>query len=1651
VSIEHITEPLAGERVVALSPEDATLAATDWLRRPNLFPARALTAPTLQGLQRWQAGRIAQRGQALTSGVVRGLGVSMRVERDESTEVERLFVESGQGLAVSGEDVVLARRTAFALADLPAVVPPGWELVLPPVPDTDGETTDTLPPQGSLHPRVVVPRLDDVWASAGARMPRVGILVLQPVTLDSADADPEDPCDSCASGPQDNVAAFEDWRTADGTRLLWYPWPEEWRQLPASPLRQRNALAHLIFAAEAALAHGAALPWEGWGVPVAVIGLNDSMGVAYIDRASVVRQGGRARDARLQLAGGGVGDGAQLAANSRLPGLWQARIEQFAGQMAEFDTDEGTPPSPQAMADPFQKLPPCGLLPKSALRLQDFRSDFFPPLFTLDAVPVPMEQLDLAIREAAPMAPIDLAVPERLRLLVPVSQASWEPRLLHQDVIDPDFQLTLDRFLLERSRALGGRQGLRNKAALLAHAMDGQQHAVARYSEDPLALERESLKPWGGPPPGGGHRSSLADGLHEHYFDGATTPFHVAADESVFAWVCLDPDHPPQTLMLQWHTSDGWEHRAFWGEDLITQGTTLGSAGHYRSGDLPVPGAWTMLYVAASSLNLANRDVDGMAFSLYGGRAAYGMAGARTERGWRKWFCNFLPLGARVQGNEAWDLLTGNDLWVPFVPEDGVVPSLPELVTPRGDGIFGAGGESQAQRAVPQSGFNVLYPQAPGWRGHIITYPAAPSSPTFQNASGTDALTTWVYVDELTPPRAIFAYFLCTGHDDGGASRGFALRLGYWGESRLPELFNAVPGLDRYGSQMLRVGALPQSGTWTQISMPQPVRGSTAEGATRLRVLAMAVMVFDGSVAFSDMDIRPAATEATPNPPSLPVWPLNRDGAAPTPGFAPYLNAKLELQSGLGVLTPTASSRIGTVQVYTELANDPALARLSQHERSQLQLRGLSGFADYLRKRVDRADDITDFGFAHMQVDMHRIRQMMMSTTDASRLAISPALAAIAKSDSALTVQSQIKEYLTKVKGVATPLAAVASAPVAAPRAVTQAVAVSIGYSSTQFVQRQVTAQMIQKPAAPPKIIYAMPVIGLSEVRTTAIADRLKDPPSTDARNHALANRHRSVSSLLGLLNDFMAEDSGAVPALFQDFAVFGLQGDPFLPASAATSLLFQRPLTDFLGDAALTKQLLTPPAMQGTVDEGRLFTQTVALSDNTIATLRQLEGRLTIYREAITRCERAEADLKAHIDQVAQRLRQFGDALAEARHDVSVTRALITEELARIEAVNARRAKILAEEVKFLAYVRPRETSNILTPPHRVVDPALQEAPVPACLRDHHDVPDELEDMLKVVREAPAAWFVALPQLIDRLDRMDLLMRTLKAGQLRTPLLAARAPAARVQSGKLGGAMFSVIQRQTSLVTSRLLAINQLNLTQLAQTTWKHVRDQARAVVSMGDLIDGEHGKSLVAQLAAHEFDRIGAVCTCLHAEFSGVAPAIRLDWAELLSEFDAAPNLRHLGNLPRWAEIDSIDRRQMQAYVDWLFAQTEPGQPRATELVNDIVRMGLLLASHAPVGRIITGNLPRPVTAVRPGVRIPLLALDPSRLRVGMQAVLYRANQVVARAVVEDLGQGEVSARVMQTSAVQVDLDVDVRVHFDHANVISAGQQRSSGLFKR
>ena len=116
-------------------------------------------------------------------------------------------------------------------------------------------------------------------------------------------------------------------------------------------------------------------------------------------------------------------------------------------------------------------------------------------------------------------------------------------------------------------------------------------------------------------------------GLNEHYFSYATSTMTVSTDDVLLAYVYLDPVNLPREIMLQWNDGNSWEHRAFWGTDLITYGRD-GTAGRRSMGELPPAGHWFALQVPASQVGLAGTTVSGLAFSQYDGLATWDYAGA---------------------------------------------------------------------------------------------------------------------------------------------------------------------------------------------------------------------------------------------------------------------------------------------------------------------------------------------------------------------------------------------------------------------------------------------------------------------------------------------------------------------------------------------------------------------------------------------------------------------------------------------------------------------------------------------------------------------------------------------------------------------------------------------------------------------------------------------------------------------------------------------------------------------------------------------------------------------------------------------------------------------------------------------------------------
>lgn len=129
------------------------------------------------------------------------------------------------------------------------------------------------------------------------------------------------------------------------------------------------------------------------------------------------------------------------------------------------------------------------------------------------------------------------------------------------------------------------------------------------------------------------HESSLAADIHQHYFAGATETLAVNAGDKLVAYVYLDPANPPSEVMLQWCDGPGgWEHRAYWGQNLIPWGAEGTDSRRYMGG-LPPAGRWVRLEVPAEQVGLEGRTLHGMAFTLHGGRATWDRAGKVSGAG----------------------------------------------------------------------------------------------------------------------------------------------------------------------------------------------------------------------------------------------------------------------------------------------------------------------------------------------------------------------------------------------------------------------------------------------------------------------------------------------------------------------------------------------------------------------------------------------------------------------------------------------------------------------------------------------------------------------------------------------------------------------------------------------------------------------------------------------------------------------------------------------------------------------------------------------------------------------------------------------------------------------------------------------------------
>jgi hypothetical protein len=767
---------------------------------------------------------------------------------------------------------------------------------------------------------------------------------------------------------------------------------------------------------------------------------------------------------------------------------------------------------------------------------------------------------------------------------------------------------------------------------------------------------------------------------------------------------------------------------------------------------------------------------------------------------------------------------------------------------------------------------------------------------------------------------------------------------------------------------------------------------------------------------------------------------------------------------------------------------------------------GLEGFIAYLEEKVKRADDVIDFGFVRVQTDIYRYRQLMLGGTDAMRLATSPALASIARSETAMATREEIIKFVRKARTTDVPLVPqsmisdsgdpgssidakpvvtgrdlsqvvsgiAAAADVHAPNPTTSAatlessmaiesiantssttinhtsatgltftesdpVAIStqtIGITSSPFILKQATASTLFKPTVSPTAALAGDIIRQQtaivgrplDFRTVTVAERIKQPPAPEAKDFTVSSKYEVLRALEELAKIIVLDDL-TLPG-FYDYQPVGdslsLQTTPVelfdrTGKKTIVQMKIEVPRTiKFIVDNRLSAQVLSglhdPDPTDG--DEPAFFASAVRASDYTVAYLRTVESRIQAYRNIIADCRKVLSQLIVLAGNVASRLNVIEDHLAEMRHDLAVARALKADEDLRVDNINRRRVEIIREHVGFLAFCRERTTDlHDVSVKVRELDPAEVVSPVPACLAREVSPPPELHAMADLLRDAPVKWFTSVHPLLDKFDRLDYLHRAVVSAKARanTPSpvveLATRVSAS---SGFFGKAIEQAVRAQQVVVSQMRVRVAQLDLSAFTAQSWQVARDQAREVVSFGDLIDGGHGRGDISQQAAREFADITHVAACLYSALSVVLPVIRLNWAERISQFDTAVDLRNLSSLPRWGEIAFLDRREMQTYTDWLFSRVNRKQPEAVSLINDMVRVCILLASHAPVNQITSAHVSQK-TEVTKGGQVTL-TVEPSSVKIGMEVLMYRAGQIAARGIVEDLTGGRTAARVTQ-----------------------------------
>jgi hypothetical protein len=725
---------------------------------------------------------------------------------------------------------------------------------------------------------------------------------------------------------------------------------------------------------------------------------------------------------------------------------------------------------------------------------------------------------------------------------------------------------------------------------------------------------------------------------------------------------------------------------------------------------------------------------------------------------------------------------------------------------------------------------------------------------------------------------------------------------------------------------------------------------------------------------------------------------------------------------------------------------------IQEDETTNVTKVGLKSFIDYLEEKVDRADALVDRGFLSVNANVYRLGQLLNNNAVGTRFATSESLSTLVTRQSAAATPATVNSFSARlfadlaVAGKPAPSNTLVAGAFDKPQRAAAPAAATTG---------TINQAVISATSARPSLQIFEGVKAFAKVDEASLL-KLTESVSPDSEEGKTLKTLIEAKTLqaedLKQLENLAAFAEAYSPNLNQvttkQIRAIPLERLPPPDAPKARKDLFANKLDIFdrlmqldISLAGLTTDFVdVPPTptplanneskaariltfhelIQGRdvdslspedSDEAQQFSRAVKHADMSLSALRAVEARIGEYRRLIARCRDVLAEVAGHAARLQARWSVVTEELAEARQDVAVAQALLEEEKARVAAINARRAQILENHVSFAVFHRARAVDARVETPTRVLEATLREEPVPRCLSEDVAVPPDMAALWEAFRLSPAHWFRLSPRWLAEVDRLEHLREMLQRSSER--LVATTGWARVVTPGRFSNGLQRVLTSRLATSERHLAAIRLMPPVAIATLNWSALLGRAKEVLTVGHLMD--FGSSKLTQAASREIHGLFKVAACLHRDFCKVAPILRLVWAERYSTFDGPADFRDLARLPRWSEVPFALRREMQLHVGWLFSKMDVSQAPAVDLMNDLVRAALLLASHAPVSQPITGTLAEDSTP-SPGGLMPIL-IDPARIRVGMKAIIEQTSsspKVRVLGVVEDLSPTRAIVRV-------------------------------------